>query len=274
MAKTETVEMVINNTPVMFYPNSHTYKILQDDKWIRIPSVTTICGVVDKSRPLLTWASRLCCDFLMKLPVAQRVNAAIQQACDLYNDKKVEASDTGTIVHDFCEKWVKSQIAGSTEPFDVEEHMKTVHDEAAINGITAFAEWINSHEIEWLMSERITYSKVHNYVGTFDATAIIDGKKTIIDFKTSNRVNKEYGLQTSAYLQALCEETGENPADFDRLVLRFDKKTGFFESVAFKNYENDIAGFNAAIVLTNSLKNIEEEIKAYQKENEQKPEQE
>lgn len=275
MAKTETKTVEINGTEVIFYPNSHKYKIFDDDgngKWI--PSVTGVCGVVDKSRPLLIWASNLCRDFLWKLPVAQRVNAAIQQACDLYNEKKVEASDTGTIVHDFCEKWVKSQIENSTEPFDVGEYMKDVHDESAINGITAFWEWCSTHDIFWLMSEKIVYSKVHNYVGTFDATAIIDGRKTIIDFKTSSRVNKEYWLQTSAYLQALCEETGEKPEHYDRIVLRFDKKTGFFESVPFTNYENDVAWFNSAIVLTNSLKNIDEEIKAYQKAHEQKQEQE
>ena len=131
------------------------------------------------------------------LPVSQRINAEIMKACDLYNAKKDEALDTGTIVHDFCERYVKSQIKGIEAEFDISAHMETIKDEAAINGITAFVDWVCQHDIVWLDSERVIYSKQWNYVGTFDAVAIIDGKKYLIDFKTSTRVNTEYGMQTA-----------------------------------------------------------------------------
>lgn len=264
---TETKTIEINWTEIVFYPNSHKYKIFMKGEGVWIPSVTGICGIVDKSRWLMIWATKLASEYLCNLQVSQRVNAEILKACDLFNTKRDEALDTGTIVHDFCENYVKSQMPDG-EPFDVAGYMEKVTDEAAINGISAFVDWCTSHDIVWQMSERMVYSKQYNYVGTFDALAIIDGKRYLIDFKTSTRVNTEYGMQTAAYVQALCEELWLDPLAIGRTILRFDKKTGAFERVDFENYENDRDAFNAAIVLKNAIKNIETEIANYGKSKE------
>lgn len=264
---TETKTIEINGTEIVFYPKSHKYKIFVNGEGVWIPSVTGICGIVDKSRWLMIWATKLTCDYLCNLPVAQRVNAEIMKACDLFNTKRDEALDTGTIVHDFCENYVKSQMENG-EPFDIAAYMEKVTDEAAINGIMAFSEWCSAHTIKWLESERMVYSKKYNYVGTFDALAVIDGRVHLIDFKTSTRVNTEYGMQTAAYVQALCEEVGTDPLAITRTILRFDKKTWAFERVDFSNYINDRDAFNSAIVLKNSIKNIEEELAEYGKSKE------
>jgi hypothetical protein len=65
----------------------------------------------------------------------------------------------------------------------------------AVNG---FLTWKSQHTIEFIVSERFVYSKKHNYVGILDIIAIVDGKKYLIDIKTSNQIRLlEYGMQTT-----------------------------------------------------------------------------
>ena len=74
--------------------------------------------------------------------------------------------------------------------------------------MNGFIDWTSQHDIEWIASERFVYSNKYNYVGICDAIAVIDGKRYLVDFKTSNRIRKlEYGMQTSAYVNAYVEET-------------------------------------------------------------------
>lgn len=261
----ETEIMKIGEREVIFYPSSHRYKV--EGEWVT--SVSTICGIIDKSRVLMGWACRLTKDYLLALDPKKRTNADIIYACDLYNTKSTEAKDVGTTVHEFCELYIKSHI--NNEEWDVESYLKSIEEsfdlsadqiQAALNGINAFVDWTNSHEIEWIGSERCVYSPMHKFVGTFDALARIDGVLYLIDFKTSSRINDEYALQTAAYVQALSEEIAIPTTDIGRKIIRFDKKTGEFGTFDFKNFENDFTAFKSALSLHNALKSIRAELKA------------
>ena len=210
---TETQEIKIYDKTIIFYPNSHQYKLVVGDKksdWKTIDSVSRICGIVDKSEALLIWASRLCSEYLLSLPVNRRTDEEVKIAVNKHREKKEEAANIGTLAHAWAEDYIKnSNISFPDDPQVI----------AAVNG---FLEWTSQHEIQWIASERFVYSNKYNYVGICDAIAVIDGKKFLVDFKTSNRIRKlEYWMQTSAYDYAYWEETWEHLDGV--IIVRFAK---------------------------------------------------
>ena len=64
--------------------------------------------------------------------------------------------------------------------------------------VKSFLEWEKKNKPEYIFSERILYSKEHDYCGAMDCGAIIDGSKTIIDFKTGD-FDKEYNSYKKQY---------------------------------------------------------------------------
>lgn len=218
----DTVDINIYDKRIVFYPKSHQYKLALGEKkseWKTIDSVSRICGVVDKSEALLIWASRLCSEYLLSLPVKSRTDDEVKIAVNKHREKKEEAATTWTMAHEWCENYIKTWDISFPD------------DPEVVSCVSAFMDWVNLTDIKWVASERFIYSNLYNYVGICDAIAEIDGKTVLIDFKTSNRIRKlEYGMQTSAYAKAYEEETWVH---IDRiLVIRFPKEPTGDESVA------------------------------------------
>ena len=213
MAGTVTEEIKIYDKVIMFYPTSHQYKLVVGEKksdWQTIDSVSRICGIVDKSEALLIWASRLCSDYLLSLPVQKRTDEEVKVAVNKHREKKEEAANIGTLAHAWAEEYIKKGDISFPD------------DPQVVNAVNGFIDWTSQHDIEWVASERFVYSNKYNYVGICDAIAVIDGKRYLVDFKTSNRIRKlEYGMQTSAYVKAYVEETWENIDGV--IVARFSK---------------------------------------------------
>lgn len=216
MPETLTEEIHIYDKTIMFYPTSHQYKLVVGEKksdWKTIDSVSRICGIVDKSDALLIWASRLCSDYLLSLPVKERTDDAVKIAVNKHKEKKDEAAAVGTLAHMWAEEYIKKGDISIPD------------DPQVANAVSWFLERVDNHSIEWLASERFVYSNELNYVGICDAIANIDGKKYLVDFKTSNRIRMlEYGMQTVAYKHAYEEETWDR---IDGIVIvRFAKDAG------------------------------------------------
>ena len=192
-------EIKIYDKTIMFYPKSHQYKLVVGDKksdWRTIDSVSRICGIVDKSDALLIWASRLCSDYLLSLPVKNRTDDEVKIAVNKHREKKEEAAAVGTLAHAWAEEYIKNGDISIPD------------DPQVATAVSGFLEWVGNHDIEWLTSERFVYSNDYDYVGICDAIAMIDGKRYLVDFKTSNRIRLlEYGMQTVAYKHAYEEET-------------------------------------------------------------------
>lgn len=206
----QAVEMYWWTVVVDFYPDSHRYKIWKEN----IPSVTGIIWQYSKWDILVYWATNLARDYLLELPQKQRTDSEIVNACNQHKMKKKEAWNIGTIVHDWCEAYAKGQRLGIPE------------DECAKNGILAFLQWTHQHKVEFLSTETITYSKKYWYVGKFDAIAIVDGKRYVIDYKTSKHFHVfETGMQLSAYANAMFEETG---GEYWIMGIHIDKNTWDF----------------------------------------------
>lgn len=194
MAKTETIELSLYNDEIkiIFYPNSHQYKI----DWQNIMSPSAIVWIVDKSWPLMYWATNLARDYLLECE--DRTDEEVVKACRLHAEKKQEAADIWSLAHEWIEIYTRDNKISLPE------------DERVLNIVNQFLEWEKQHTIQYLHHERIVYSRIHNYVGTLDCVAIIDWKRYLLDYKTSNSIRLlEYGMQTVAYKQAYEEETGE-----------------------------------------------------------------
>jgi hypothetical protein len=195
-----------------FYPTSHRYFIHNKklDAWESVTGVTTLIGVLDKSRQLITWATELYRDYLLNLigagtPLTEEF---IYAGCTLHEERKQEAAAIGDEVHKWAEMYIKHAIDNEQAP-----EMPT-RREAQI-GVNAFLDWTAA---KFISSERVLYSKKHGYIGKMDIEAMVNGKLCLIDIKTSNGIYSTYGLQTAAYVKADEEYHG-------RWIIRVAKET-------------------------------------------------
>ena len=93
--------------------------------------------------------------------------------------------------------------------------------------IYAFVKWYLEYNPKILFTEKKIYSKKYKYAGTFDCLAELDGRKTIIDWKTAQSVHPHYYLQISAYSSAWEEMTGEKIDQTAILQIGNKSKSGF-----------------------------------------------
>lgn len=249
MTEIITTKLYDGEVTIDFYPNSHRYKA--NGEWVK-NSVTKISGIVDKSTPLMWWACKCMRDELLEDYQAGRISdKTIVGAVSAFQRIKKKATDIGTIVHDFCEAYALNRLEGTEKP-------ELPEDEKALAGVLAFLKWVKESRIEFLAVEQMVYSRKYNYVGKFDLLAKINGKNgklVLIDYKTSKAFYPvDMGMQTSGYQIAYEEESGKKIDQ--RLILRFDKETGEFETHILKNHAQDKAAFLAA----KHLKEYQEEL--------------
>ncbi len=190
-----------------FYPNSHAYYVNGKRK----TGVTTYIGIMDKSRPLVIWATELYRDFLLDCLKDGVTEDHIYQGCSLHEERKKEAADVGTQVHDWVEKYIKGE---KPEMPDSKE---------AQIGVNAFLDWVSANKVKFLSSERVVYSKRYDFIGKMDIEAKVNGKLCLIDIKTSNGLYNTYGMQTAAYLKADEEESDRHYEG--RWLIRLAKET-------------------------------------------------
>lgn len=249
MQPTKTTQLYNKTVTIDFYGEGkyHYYKNRKTGE--RIMGVTTATGVVDKSTPLIIWATRLAKVHLLTLLESGQViqDYHVLEAVELHKVRKQEAGASGTLVHEWAEKY----IAGE------DPEMPT--DEKVLNGVIAFLNWVTEHKVKFLASEMMVYSKKHNYVGTLDAIGKINGKTCLIDFKTSSGVYSEMRYQVAAYQMAYEEQTGKKLTG-PRYLARFDKETGDFHSHNLDelpdNYAKDCKAFIAALTLKRREKEL------------------
>jgi hypothetical protein len=188
-------------------------------------SVTEIIGQIDKSDALKQWAVNVTLDYIKN----NIFNiGSIEQVKYIHKDISNEAKEIGTEAHNIIEYCIKNNY------FPPDYEMTNYYNET-INCLEAFHTFYNDHNIEWLESELVVWNKEYLYAGTLDAIAIINGKKYIIDFKTSNAMRDGYDLQLAAYLYAY-NKTNEKKIN-NCAVLRLDKNMGIYE---FKDFTKDI----------------------------------
>lgn len=177
---------------------AHTkYKTKDGDS---IPGVTTILGVLNKPA-LVPWANKL---GLQGIEVGKYVD---------------NLADAGTLAHNIVECHLKN------EKPDYSDYSKNQIDLAENAALKYFA-WEKENKVEMILSEAMLVSEVFMFGGTIDCYANLNGKKTLIDFKTCKALYGEHFTQTAAY-KVLLEEAGYQVEDIRILRIGRDESEGF-----------------------------------------------
>lgn len=173
----------------MFYSNVENFKAATgyeiDGIWY--PRVTSIVSI--KAKPALY-------KYYADLP-----NFAAGEAV------KQKSAEEGTLLHETVEsilKGEKSPIPNSVAP-----------------AVIAFLDFKKQNEIVPHQIETRVISKKHHYAGTMDCLAELNGQLGVLDIKTSYAIYRDYGIQTSAYVEALRENPSMPP--LKRWILRLDQ---------------------------------------------------
>lgn len=206
---------------IEYLPDSHYYYLVKDGEILpkkqRLTGVTSFTGQLDKSAPLIIWATRLFTKTVKDLMgeanafTKDDVLAMIEKGEVAHKEAKETACGIGDYVHEFASEY--SEDCDEKKAYDrVVEKLGEPSDNMVNQiqaGCVGFVNWLKEKNIKIISSEKIVYSQKFGFVGRYDATLEIDGKKYLADWKTSGGIYPEYYYQTSAYLHAYEEETGE-----------------------------------------------------------------
>lgn len=250
---------------LLFDKTSHSYYLIKDGKQIEVPSVTTILGVIDKSAPLIIWATRCMSDYILQsetmrpdndgmiVVTKEGLKSLLDRAKIDYRSVKTDAADVGTQVHNYIEDFIHGKNPAPPS------------DERAHRCAQMFIDWIKGHEVKFLLSEQKLYSTKHNFCGTMDWLAEVTPcgdrtccpflirSKVLGDIKTSKRIYDEYGLQLAAYKEAYEEISGDKVDA--RCIIRVGKDAEEIEVRYFTNQEMDFNTFLAAYTIYSARKN-------------------
>jgi hypothetical protein len=113
----------------------------------------------------------------------------------------MDAQERGTNVHQAIELLLNG---GKVES----QNFKRKHEK---KGITAFVDWFNKVKPEKALAERVVAfvggkdkdGKPMRFAGTVDLICTINGRRVLIDFKTSKTHSKKNSLQVQAYRKAV-----------------------------------------------------------------------
>lgn len=135
-----------------------------------------------------------------------------------YNQMLNNAASIGTETHVFIENYIQQK-----------EEYKSPERKEVINCTNAFIKWwetINSTYTVKVLGEEQSLTCPW-FGGTYDLLLDINGKKTLVDFKTSNHITYRYFIQLAAY-KYLISYNFNLPIDMC-IILRMDKETANYE---------------------------------------------
>ncbi len=154
-----------------------------------VPGATTVTGLLNKPQ-LVRWANRLGLEGIDS---------------SKYTD---EAAAIGTLAHAMVlEHLTKEELDRTT--------FSAAQIDQAENSVLSFLEWKKQHDIIPIACETkyvcddIPFlapdgeMKMVGYGGTVDCYCMLDGKGTLLDFKTGSGIYNEYFVQVAAYAELL-----------------------------------------------------------------------
>ena len=217
-----------------------------------VPRVTTILDYCSgNSENLMMWAAKLGND---------------------YKYEKERVLNIGTKVHKAIEEYI---TAGSTYCL---RNLNSGIKREVLTSFSNFLSWYNKviYELGW--SVEIITTEVPLicpwFGGTADVIMEINGKKYVVDFKTSKKLTQEYFIQVSVYKWILDNFYFSEYGTIDGIgLLRFDKKKSSFEDIFLesRNVEDFIfmnhcqQVFSLALNLYYSMKSNEVEMNTIKK---------
>ena len=242
---TTKISLYDNTVTVYFDSIKHQYKV---DALV-VPSVTTVLSTIAKPA-LINWAANMCADNIAaalepgKAYDELQLQAIIETGRRAHWQKKTDAGTIGSFVH----KFVQQYINGENPALPVNEELK--------KSVERFLAWVEENKVKFLVSEQVTYSKKHRYIGTLDFICTIGGKMYLGDLKTSNAIYPaEMGLQLAAYRLSREEEFPQEKYA-GCILVRVGKKDGEFETWQFEDDSLYRRSFLSALELSRNLNEI------------------
>lgn len=155
--------------------DDHFYNsgLVQNDQPVYYPSVTTVLGVYPKGYGFTEWLKS----------VGYNADQVVQRA-----------ADTGSKIHGAIEQFLLgfpltwADDSGNAK-FTLEEWIM----------ITRFMEFFETHKPTDLVTEFKIINHNYQLGGTIDLMCNLNGKRWLLDFKSSNYLWKEHELQIAAY---------------------------------------------------------------------------
>lgn len=179
---------------------------VDDSTGATAPGVTSIVGMLPKGF-LSFWAAKMVAESAvenMGAVVSLAMNdkaGAIDYLKNAPRRFTRQAGETGSAAHDIFERMARGQAMGRVHP---DLRLYAEH----------FQEFLDEIQPEFLHLEETVWSDAHNYAGSFDAIAKIDGETVMVDWKTTRSgVHEDVALQLSAYSNAdriILSESGES----------------------------------------------------------------
>ena len=140
-----------------------------------------------------------------------------------------KAADEGTQVHDAIERYLTGE-----KIVWVDENGYSKYSLDVWKMILKFHEFWTIHKPTLIESEIHLFSDIYTYAGTCDLVVEIDGKRWLLDIKTSNSLHTSYDLQLAAYAQAWNELYEEK---IDRIGILWLKSSKRGEDKKGKNVQ-------------------------------------
>jgi hypothetical protein len=229
----------------------HTYHVIKKGKEYKVPSVTTVCGIINKPA-LIPWAVKQAVELCKGAiaPGSEYGEVYLEQVWDAAKKAsqriKQDAADRGKGIHAAIESGLISGEASSETPF-----------QGAISWFQSIG-WTTRSEL----LERRIYSRRHRYSGTLDCLAIDPNNSqelVLLDWKTGKHVYPEFRLQTAAYVLAWEEEHPDQLIQ-GRYIVRI-AEDGSIEPHFYprSTLRKDISAFLGAKRLFDRVQEIEKE---------------
>jgi hypothetical protein len=182
------------------------------------PSVTGIIGMMDKSGALVPWAVGQMATRIKELTPAGSTDkdvfmGIVDAAQETWRQTKNEAADIGSLVHRVLEQELLSRSGMAEKPSLplvpdalLAPNLNPEMVEKANNSVSAGLQFLDEHKIEVVQAEAVRWSPTYGYLGTGDLVAHVDGKLSMLDWKSGKRLYPTVWLQLAAYQVAYQEE--------------------------------------------------------------------
>lgn len=167
-----------------------------------VPGSTTVTGILNKPA-LVRWANQL---------GLQGIDST------KYVDK---AAKIGTLIHYLVECHITKKTP------DLDDFTKAEQEIAQV-GFNKYLDWESKHSIEPIFNEKGYASDKLRYGGTCDFYCKLDGKYTLVDFKSCKGIYDEQFVQVSSYANLL-KENGHKVEQILILRIGRDETEGFEE---------------------------------------------
>jgi hypothetical protein len=150
-------------------------------------------------------------------------------------------------LHDLCENYLPED---PVRPAGVKDEQW----EKLTKTYASIAKWWKEKTPEVLIKEQPMVSEVHQFGGTLDGLALIDGEPWLYDFKTGSQVGPKEVCQMSAYRELLKETANVCPVGAI-LIHAPSKEPGFMRPVTLTADDLDTgwAIFQAALSVYRAL---------------------